>query len=130
MNSLAPYINEYWLLTPKEKAYVANGCGPKFGALHIMIPDFNGLYTPACNLHDWIYWCGGPLAMRDIADLKMKEDMEITNNQFSWWKKWSLSWAPPTYYRLIRWFGKHVWYRAMYRRTIVDLRKEIRNASL
>lgn len=130
MSELVPYINEYHLLTPAEKAYVANGCGPKFGALHAVVPDFGGLYTPACNLHDWIYWSGGPLAIRAVADFKMKEDMERINNGLSWWKRWSLSWAPLLYYRIISWFGESHYHRAMYRRTRADLRREMTNASL
>ena len=130
MNSLIPYINEYDLLTPEEKAYVTNGCGPKFGLLGSIAPDFCGTYTSACNLHDWIYWSGGPVAIKDLADIKFKDDMRVINSGLSWWKRFTLSWVPDFYYSIVRWLGNPMYSRTPYRRTRQDLQREMRNASV
>ncbi|TFH22957.1 hypothetical protein E4G67_03720 [Candidatus Bathyarchaeota archaeon] len=130
MNSLLSYLNEYDLLTSQEKAYVANGCGPKFGSLNSVVPDFGGIYTPPCNLHDWIYWSGGPILIKDLGDIKFKNDLQIVNNGLSWWKRFSLSWVPDVYYSMVRWLGGPAYYRAPYRRTRQDLQREMRNASV
>jgi hypothetical protein len=128
--SLQPYLDEYELLTPEERYYVLNGCGPKLGKFGELVPDFCGLYTPACDIHDWIYWCGGPKAIRKIADKKLKKDIERVNHRLPWYKRISLSWTPRVYYLAVRWFGESSFYRAPYRRTREDLQREMRDATL
>ena len=130
MNNLFEYLDEYKLLTPKELAYVANGCGPKFGTLGDWVPDFNGLYTPACNLHDWIYWSGGPDSIRNLADLNLKSDMEKINAGLSWWKRWSLAWAPRVYYWVVSYFGAPVYSSSERRKTRIDLKREMEDAGI
>lgn len=130
MSSLLEYLNEYELLTNREKAYVANGCGPKFGPIGFVVPDFGGLYTSACNLHDWIYWSGGPAHIRLLADRKMRQQMNVINNGLSWWKRWGLYAIPTLYYNVIRSFGKAHFHYALFRKTRHDLEKEMRYASL
>jgi hypothetical protein len=119
------------MLTPDEKAYVTNGCGPRFGSMGELVPDFCGLYTEACNLHDWLYWSGGPSAIRKLADIQLRHDMERINNCLPWYKRLALSWAPRVYYWWTRSkLGKLAYYRAPYRRTRQDLKKEMRDANL
>lgn len=130
MSRLQPYLDEWELLSQEEKDFVANGCGPKFGFLGAVVPDFGNTYTPACNLHDWIYWSGGPLANRIYADAKFRRDLETINSSMSWWKRWVLSWVPRVYYVMVRRLGELAWHRSPYRRTRVDLQREMRNASL
>jgi hypothetical protein len=127
---LSVYLEEWNLLTDEEKDYVANGCGPKFAALADWIPDFGGLYTPACNLHDWIYWSGGPWAIRHDADWKLYEDMKAINATLPWWKRWSLAWAPRVYYWAVSYLGESSYYSEGSRRTRQDLQREMRDASI
>jgi hypothetical protein len=128
--SLVEYVDEWELLTPEEKAYVSNGCGPKFAALADWVPDFCGLYTPACDLHDWIYWCGGPMEIRHLADDKLRVDMENINAALPWWKRWSMSWAPRVYYWAVSYLGESSFYEASKRRTRLDLQREMRDAGV
>jgi hypothetical protein len=130
MSSLQEYLDEYELLTPNELLYVANGCGPKFGFLDRFVPDFCGLYTPACNLHDWLYWSGGPKAIKELADRKFRRDLKKTNSSLSWRKRLFLLWVPSVYYWGVKTLGKVAYYRASYRRTREDLRKEMRDATI
>lgn len=128
--SLQPYLDEYNLLTPEEKEHVLNGCGPKFGFMGALVPDFCGEYTEACNLHDWLYWSGGPKSIRKMADKRLKKDMKKANHHMPWYKRWSLSWAPGVYYWVVRKVGEPAYYRAQYRRTREDLQREMRDASV
>ena len=130
MSNLQVYLNEWDLLTEDEKEYVSNGCGPKFGRLARLVPDFDGLYNPACNLHDWIYWCGGTQAVRKLADKRLKVDMEHINSLLPWWKRALFSWAPRVYYLAVRLAGNVTYYRASYRRSIYDLRGEMKDATI
>ena len=130
MSSLAEYLSEYDLLTPEEKAYVSNGCGPKLGRLGTLTVSICDLYTSACDLHDWIYWSGGPIAIKDLADLKFKRDLGTINSGLSWWRRFTLCWVPDAYYSIVRWLGGPAYYRASYRRTRYDLQREMRDASL
>lgn len=130
MSKLIPYLEEWELLTNKERAYITNGCGPKFGFLGAIVPDFGNLYTGPCNLHDWIYWSGGSEEMRIYADEQFKKDLTIVNNQLPWWKRWVLSWVPRVYYIMVRRLGSLAWHKASRRRTRHDLRREMRNATL
>lgn len=128
--SLQPYLDEYNLLTPEEKEHVANGCGPKFGFLGSLVPDFCGEYTEACNKHDWLYWSGGPSSARKQADKLLKKDMELANHRMPWYKRWALSWTPRVYYWVVRKIGEPAYHRSMYRRTRTDLQREMRDASI
>lgn len=131
MSSLQEYLDEWDLLTPEEKAYVSNGCGPKFGNLFKIVPDFCGLYTPACNIHDWLYWSGGPMAMKKKMDRKIKEDLKELNRPLTWYKRYALSWVPSTAYWFLSWdLSKISYHRALERRTRHDLRREMRNATV
>lgn len=130
MSRLREYLDEYELLTPAEKAYILNGCGPKFASLDKAVPDFCGLYTPACDIHDWIYWSGGAKSIRKLADKKMKTDMEKINSGLPWYKRTLLSWTPRVYYSIVRWIGHRAFHTARHRRTRRDLQKEMRDANL
>lgn len=130
MSELQPYLDDWDLLTEDEKDHVANGCGPKFGFLGAVVPDFGCTYTPACNIHDWIYWSGGPTKNRMLADEKFRRDLETINNSMSWWRRWVLSWVPRVYYVIVRRLGGFAWYSAPQRRTIADLRREMEDASV
>lgn len=130
MNKLQPYFDEWELLTAEEKTFVANGCGPKFGILGAIVPDFGDIFTPACNLHDWVYWSGGPVENRIYADEKFRQDLDAVVNSMSWWKRWLLSWVPKVYYVMVRRLGNFAWHEAPLRRTRIDLQREMRNASI
>jgi hypothetical protein len=130
MNSLAPYIEEFHLLTPQQLNYVVNGCGPKFGKAGLIVPDFGGLYSDACLLHDWIYWSGGSQHIRLLADKRLKDDMKSANNSLSWWKRWLLAWAPQVYYSAVRLLGDSTFYEAPERRTRLDLEMEMKDAEV
>ena len=131
MNSpLTPYIEEYDLLTPEELEYITNGCGPKFGSLYRLVPDFCGLYTPACDFHDWIYWSGGPPEIRYEGDKKMKRDMAHENSKLSRWKRWALLWTPRVYYSVVRRVGEVAFHKAVKRRTRADLRREMSHGGI
>jgi len=131
MSSLQSYLDEWSLLTPEEKAYVANGCGPKFGNIAKLVAKSCELYSPACNVHDWIYWSGGPLAIKKLADKKLKEDVKDINSRLPWYKRYALSFVPSLFYWLVRTsLGDISFYRALYCRTRHDLRKEIANATI
>lgn len=123
MNSLNPYIEEFHLLTPEQLKYVTNGCGPKLGYLDLLVPDF--MYLRACQLHDWIYWSGGPKRIRELADRKLQNDIAAINNGLPWYKRWALVWTPSVYYRAVRLFGEAAFHRAPYRRTRKDLEVEM-----
>lgn len=129
MSNLQAYLDEYELLTTNELDYIANGCGPKFGFLAQLVPDFCGIYTPACNLHDWIYWSGGQLSIRKLGDKKLKADMEKINSGLPWYKRWALSWAPRVYYSIVSLIGKSAYHEADHRRTIKDLKREMEDAN-
>lgn len=130
MNKLQPYLDDWEMLTLEEKAYVANGCGPKFGIFGGVVPDFGSTYTPACNIHDWIYWSGGPVDVRLDADVKFRKDLEEINLKMSWWRRWLLSWVPRVYYLIVRRFGDLSWHKSSSRRTREDLQREMRDANI
>ena len=131
MSSLQAYLDEWDLLTPEEKAYVANGCGPKFGNIAKLVSRFCELYAPACDVHDWLYWSGGPLAIKKLADKKLKEDVKGINSRLPWYKRYALSFMPSLFYWLVRTsLGDISFYRASYRRDRYDLRKEMANATI
>lgn len=54
---LAPV--EFWELSPEKKAEICNGCGAKAAAVDF-VPDglLGANFTPACDIHDFMYWLG------------------------------------------------------------------------
>jgi hypothetical protein len=67
---------DYWLLTPKQKKDMCNGCGPKGGFWHRLlsagIPDnLCGLsIKEACNIHDFC-WALHEMPKKQVDNLFM-----------------------------------------------------------
>ena len=49
----------FWELSPEKKAEICNGCGAKAARVDF-VPDgvLGAKFTPACDIHDFMYWLG------------------------------------------------------------------------
>lgn len=107
-------------LTPKERAVICNGCGPKGGP--IPVPDF--VFTEACNHHDFNYWLGSSKLQRKKADLQFLAEMIA---EACGVRKYII--LAGIYYRAVRWFGGRCFHYARRQRTKREL-KEVVNRYL
>lgn len=72
MELLAP--DEYFALTPEQKAAICNGCGPADCWKARLVPDeLLGVdFTACCDAHDYMYWLGRD---KDQADVWLLANM-------------------------------------------------------
>jgi len=57
---------EYWELEVNQKRKICNGCGAKGSKLNFLIPQ--GVFTEACNIHDYMYYTGKTDEDKKVAD--------------------------------------------------------------
>jgi len=70
----------YWTLTPEEKRFLCNGCGPKFhGIGDYLVPDniLGVNITASCDIHDFMYSEETPFGndTKDKADRSFRINM-------------------------------------------------------
>jgi hypothetical protein len=66
-------------LTPEERAWICNGCGPRGGP---NVPDF--IFNKSCCRHDFDYWLGFAESDRTRADSRFLTNMleDVTNHRY------------------------------------------------
>jgi hypothetical protein len=91
-------------LTPAEKAWMCNGCGPKLGVMPDLVPEF--IFHEACQVHDFDYWFGKSARDRKQADQRFLDNMlDLADGQRSWWSRKWYSFLAWRYYAGVRSFG-------------------------
>ncbi len=102
---------DYWILAkrdPEEMAYIAQGCGPH-GWLDRIVPDkIAGLkITPACKIHDFMYYMGETETDREQADRVFLNNMfrMISVHTRSRWLKWYRRRKALQYYHAVKYLG-------------------------
>jgi len=94
----------YELLSPAEKAWMCNGCGPKLGVSVDLVPEF--IFHEACERHDFDYWRGFSAADRYRADTRFRATMlKAASAQESWWSRRWYAFLAWRYYAGVRAFG-------------------------
>ena len=113
----------YRNLTPEQKAFICNGCGPKGG--FIPVPDF--CFTASCNHHDFNYWLGYRKKDRKKADKQFYQAMRADIQAYNkfWTRRRYSMWAW-IYYRAVRLFGGAYFHFADKPRTWEDLEKAMK----
>lgn len=104
-------------LTPGQKAYVCNGCGPM--SWKQTIPTWHG--RDACCAHDLAYWVGGDEDDRKRADRALYDSL-IADAKPAWfgarlWMRY-LAWC---FYRAVRNDGAQYFHHTLHPRTLADL---------
>jgi len=95
---------KYEDLTPAEKRWMCNGCGPQLGIFPSCVPDF--IFHKACDYHDFLYWLGKSAADRKAADEQFLIDMKaLAAKQDSWLSRTWFAFLAYRYYAAVRAFG-------------------------
>ena len=116
---------KYRDLTEEQKKFVCNGCGGKSGWINP--PEF--LFHASCNHHDFLYWKGGTEADRKAADDAFYEMMKEDISECEWYLRPHYHIWAYTYYKSVRLIGKKFFHYGNEMKTMVDLVKEMRDAS-
>ena len=116
---------KYADLTLTQKAFICDGCGGKGGLINP--PEF--LFHASCNHHDFLYWRGGTEEDRKAADDAFYELMKEDIAECSWYLRPHYHLWAYTYYKSVRLIGKKFFFHADEMKTMVDLVKEMRDAS-
>jgi hypothetical protein len=111
-NEKMPMPMLYSELTPEERAWMCNGCGPKFGSS--AVPDC--IFEPACDRHDFDYWLGYTDSDRYQADVFFRSNMlHIVSSLSSLRARVFYTLLAWFYYAMVRFFGAKVFtYRERY----------------
>ncbi len=112
---------KYRDLTAKEREFITNGCGSKGGI--VKVPNF--MFKASCNQHDFYYWRGCTEKERLSADTKFYEKMLEDVTGVVWYKRWFYGAWAWTYYKAVRFGGKHAFYYADKQRTRLELMEEM-----
>ena len=111
-------------LTPSEKTWMCNGCGPKLN-IPDLVPDW--IFTSACNVHDFDYWAGKSAADRYNADRRFRANMLVlATKQDSWAARQWYSFLAWRYYAGVRVFGAKAFSLRDHYATREDLVREMR----
>ena len=107
--------SSYKRASAKKKKSICNGCGPG-GWKFDLVPDkiYGLVITPACNVHDWMYYEGETKDDKSRADTIFLENiLLLINNAYSesnsWWKgliRWVRRRRAYKYYEAVADFGK------------------------
>ena len=101
----------FWNASDCERMEKTNGCGPK-GAGWLVSDSFLGCcFTPACDIHDWMYLEGETEADKELADIVFLNNMmRIVCAQRSIFA-WAQLQRAMGYYKAVRDFGHNSFWR-------------------